>query len=145
MNAQLSNLSDQIFDIKDKCTDQEYKNLMDILGKIYNEQNVEDSEDPFDPQEELELRLGCLRNMERPLRGTKEWCLLSVATKAMYCGMTVDEFIKDEQRKLHWADKAFYESYPQYVPYYLKKKTQVQTNSKMETKLEKKENNCMIC
>jgi hypothetical protein len=150
MNAQqLQSLSDQIFDIKEKCSDQEYKNLMDTLGKMYVAQtqvHIED-EDSEDDALDNEITRQAQINFERPLRGTKEWCLSSVATKAMWCGMTVETFIKDEQRKLHWADEAFYKKYPQYTPEYLKKKPVVVKVQpvKKETKQTKKESGCVIC
>ena len=36
---QLQNLSEQIFEIKEKCTDQEYKNLMETLKTLYETQD----------------------------------------------------------------------------------------------------------
>jgi len=171
MNSeQLQSLSDQLFDIKEKCSDQEYKNLMDTLGKIYAaeqkplqplQQIDEEQQEDDNPELDAEITRQARINMERPLRGTKEWCLLSVASKAMYLGQTVEEFIQDEKRKLHWADAAFYQKYPEHLPYYLKakptvkakpatpatpvQKAQVKVVHVVKQPVQPNENGCIIC
>jgi len=55
--SHLHDLSEQIFEIRGKCTDEEYKNLMDSLKKLYDEQQKK-------PQSRLELELDDLGELE---------------------------------------------------------------------------------
>ena len=43
---QLQNLSEQIFEIREKCTDQEYKNLMETLKDLYEKQDDQPNNQP---------------------------------------------------------------------------------------------------
>ena len=60
----------------------------------------------------------------------------------MWCGMTVEDFIKDERRQVHWADAAFYQKYPQYIPHYLKPEPKPKP---VQQRQPKKESGCVIC
>ena len=56
--SHLHDLSEQIFEIRGKCTDEEYKNLMDSLKKVYDEQQSHIQQPHFQiPQERQSLEL----------------------------------------------------------------------------------------
>ena len=64
--SNLHELSEQIFEIRGKCTDEEYKNLMDSLKKLYDEQQKKQQSrlvlelddlgelEPLDPLDDVE-------------------------------------------------------------------------------------------
>lgn len=54
---QLQNLSEQIFEIRGKCSDQEYKNLMDSLKKLYDQQDEEIGQPVFQPSDRPQLEV----------------------------------------------------------------------------------------
>jgi hypothetical protein len=123
MSNHLQSLSDQIFEIKDKCTDKEYKELMDTLGKVYSSKVVKEPEpEPVEEEEEIDrlIRQQLLEEFDRPLRGTKEWIELPVSEKAKWCKMSVEHFIKQENEKPYWMEVEYYKKYPNMKPSYLK-------------------------
>ncbi len=121
MNNHLQSLSDQIFEIKEKCTDKEYKELMDTLGKVYSSKTVIVPE-PVEEEDEIDrlIRQQLMEDFDKPLRGTKEWIELPVEEKAKWCKLTVEEFIKQENEKPHWMEVEYYKKYPNMKPSYLK-------------------------
>jgi hypothetical protein len=134
MNSQLQSLSDQIFEIKEKCTDSEYKQLMDTVGNLYNSQQStkSDIEDEEDIDRFIIYQATLL--FDKPLRGTKEWIDSPVEDKAKWCNKTVEQFKKDDNDKPHWMEIEYYKKNPKCIPDYLK-----------DNKLLKKRNNCDYC
>ena len=141
MNSNLQALSDQIFEIKEKCTDVEYKNLMDTLGSIYTSstptstylnQNLLLNEEEVEDDEEFLREVN--ETLSKPLRGSKEWIECPIEQKAKWCNKPVNEFKKDENEKPHWMDIEYYKKHPESIPDYLK-----------NNKLLKGRNDCDFC
>ena len=130
MNTQLQSLSDQLFDIKEKCSDMEYKTIMDTMNNLYSSMNQQRPPlqqldpyyelDGYSVEEEQEFLREVEERLNRPLRGTIEWHTLSIAEQAKYCGKTVDQYMKDEYKKPHWMDVEFYKANPEKVPTHMK-------------------------
>jgi hypothetical protein len=155
MNSQLQALSDQIFDIKEKCSDAEYKNLMDTMGKLHAAQsqpprqnmnahyieNDGDSDDEIDAEIDAEIKRQAQILFDKPFRGTKEWMDLPLEQKAKWCNMTAEQYKQNEISKPHWIDIAYYKKYPESVPEHMK-------NHKMlvdQQSIQQKQQGCIIC
>ena len=154
MNSQLQALSDQIFDIKEKCSDVEYKNLMDTMGKLHAAQsqpprqnmnahyieNDADSDDEIDAEIDAEIKRQAQILFDKPFRGTKEWMDLPLEQKAKWCNMTAEQYKQNEISKPHWIDVAYYKKHPESVPEYMK-------NHKMlvDQSIQQKQQGCIIC
>lgn len=122
MNSELQSLSDQIFEIKEKCTDGEYKELMDTVGKLYSYRNSVSSNIQNDIEEDIDrfITQQATLAFDKPLRGTKEWINLPIEDKARWCNKTVEQFKKDDNDKPHWMEIEYYKKHPECIPDYLK-------------------------
>lgn len=122
-NDGISNLSDQIFDIKEKCSDAEYKQLMDTVHSLYKNSNqVQVNQDLIvDLYNAQSSSDNDLIDMDFPeVRGTHEWYDAPIDDQARWCNMSAEDYIHSQFQHIHPVDLMYYQKHPCKIPAYLK-------------------------